>query len=38
VWVQIKKDGSINCSAKKFFDDETCKKWIEVANTKPGQG
>jgi len=36
VWVQIKKDGSINCSAKKFFDDETCKKWIEAANSKPG--
>jgi aspartyl-tRNA synthetase len=36
VWVQIKKDGSIACSAKKFFGDDLCQEWIQVADSKPG--
>jgi len=36
VWVKYNKDGTFDCSAKKFFGDEQCKAWVEAANKKPG--
>lgn len=36
VWVKYNPDGSFDCSAKKFFNDDDCKKWVERANAKPG--
>mmetsp|Transcript_98704 Transcript_98704/g.247329 ORF Transcript_98704/g.247329 Transcript_98704/m.247329 type:complete len:638 (-) Transcript_98704:204-2117(-) len=36
VWLKYSKDGSFDCSAKKFFTEEQYKKWVEKANAKPG--
>jgi aspartyl-tRNA synthetase len=36
VYLQIDAKGTYNCSAKKFFSDEECAKWVETANAKPG--
>jgi len=36
IYLKIGADGSYDCSAKKFFNDEDCAKWVEKANAKPG--
>jgi len=36
VWMKVNKDGTFDCSAKKFFTDENYKSWTEAANSKPG--
>eukprot|EP00931_Biecheleriopsis_adriatica_P073423 TRINITY_DN47707_c0_g1_i1.p1 TRINITY_DN47707_c0_g1~~TRINITY_DN47707_c0_g1_i1.p1 ORF type:complete len:640 (-),score=174.37 TRINITY_DN47707_c0_g1_i1:17-1879(-) len=36
VYLKIDADGKYDCSAKKFFTDEDCAKWVEKANAKPG--
>ncbi|CAK0900569.1 unnamed protein product [Prorocentrum cordatum] len=36
VWMKINKDGSFDCSAKKFFTDDQYKVWMAKAAEKPG--
>eukprot|EP00928_Gymnodinium_smaydae_P061865 TRINITY_DN45840_c0_g1_i1.p1 TRINITY_DN45840_c0_g1~~TRINITY_DN45840_c0_g1_i1.p1 ORF type:complete len:656 (-),score=213.21 TRINITY_DN45840_c0_g1_i1:164-1891(-) len=36
VWLKYNKDGSFDCSAKKFFTDVQYKAWVEKAAAKPG--
>jgi len=36
VWMKYDKDGSFDCSAKKFFTETQYKAWVEKANVLPG--
>jgi len=36
VWLKCAKDGSFDCSAKKFFTETQYKAWVEKAAAKPG--
>eukprot|EP00929_Paragymnodinium_shiwhaense_P060952 TRINITY_DN3042_c0_g2_i1.p1 TRINITY_DN3042_c0_g2~~TRINITY_DN3042_c0_g2_i1.p1 ORF type:complete len:852 (+),score=329.27 TRINITY_DN3042_c0_g2_i1:84-2639(+) len=35
VWLKYNKDGTFDCSAKKFFTETQYKAWVEKAKAKP---
>jgi len=36
IWLKYQKDGTFDCSAKKFFTEKQYMAWVEAASAKPG--